>query len=57
MEESGSVGPIIASFLLNLESNVRDPHARRAVVLLERGQLEDKHLRLMEENLVRPNPY
>ena len=37
------------SFVLDLESDVRDPHARRAVVLLERGQLEDKHLRLMEE--------
>ena len=34
-------------------ADVRDHHARRAVILMERSQLEDKHLRLMEENLVR----
>ena len=39
--------------IYNLDGDVRGAHSRRAVVLLERGQLEDKHLRLMEENLVR----
>lgn len=37
-----------------LESNdVKELVARRAVAQMERADLEDKHLNLMEENLVR----
>lgn len=36
------------------EGDIRDPHARRAVALVDRADLEDKHLKLMEENQVRP---
>ena len=39
-------------YIFRTEGDLRDPHARRAVVVMERAQLEDKHLRLMEENLV-----
>lgn len=32
--------------------DIRDPHTRRAVSLMDRADLEDKHLKIMEENLV-----
>ena len=35
-----------------LENSVKELGARRAVVQMERADLEDKHLNLMEENLV-----
>lgn len=37
------------------EGDIRDPHARRAVALMDRADLEDKQLKLMEENQVRPS--
>ena len=36
------------------EGDIRDPHARRAVALMDRADLEDKQLKLMEENQVWP---
>lgn len=39
-----------------LEGNVRKLGARRAVGQMERADLEDKHLNLMEENLVNISP-
>jgi len=35
-----------------LENSIRELGARRAVAQMERADLEDKHLNLMEENLV-----
>ena len=39
-----------------MEGNVRELGARRAVAQMERADLEDKHLNLMEENLVNISP-
>lgn len=39
-----------------LEGSVRELGARRAVAQMERADLEDKHLNLMEENLVNISP-
>ena len=39
-----------------LEGNARELGTRRAVAQMERADLEDKHLNLMEENLVMISP-